>query len=60
MFLDRPPEKARLPLAKERKTLGFKTAAITRIMLADFWNQRELERNIGRDRRRDQRLGDCE
>ncbi len=57
MFLDHIPEKERLPLAKELKTLGIKTAAITRIISADFWKQRELECNMGRDRRRDQALG---
>ncbi len=49
----RIPAKERLPLAIELQTLGAKTAAITRIMSADYWKQRELERNMGLSRGRD-------
>ena len=39
MVLDRTPEKERLPLAKEIKTLGIKAAAITRVIAKDHARQ---------------------
>ncbi|MXX59796.1 MAG: hypothetical protein F4Z37_12475 [Rhodothermaceae bacterium] len=57
MVPDRNPEKECLPLDKALKTLGINTGATARIISADFWKQRELERRIGLDRRRDQGLG---
>jgi len=57
MVFDRPPEKERLPQAKELKSLGIKTSAVTRIVWGDFWKQRELDRNMDRDQWRDQGLG---